>query len=89
MMTPLINSAFPDSPIINVIRNPIDMLSSKKNMLLFHIHGEANPIDYEMNHDAINNVEQISLRRSTGSAASTLLAGDVTVRLVKRMLPIN
>jgi hypothetical protein len=40
-------------------------------------------------HDAINNVEQISLRRSTGSAASTLLAGDVTVRLVKRMLPIN
>ena len=25
MMTPLINSAFPDAPIINVIRNPIDI----------------------------------------------------------------
>jgi len=42
-----------DSKILTNIRSPIDMLSSKKNMLLFHIHGEANPLDYEMNDDAI------------------------------------
>jgi len=39
-------------------------------------------------HHSDTNTEQITLRRVTGSAASTLLAGDVTVRLVKRMLPV-
>lgn len=39
-------------------------------------------------HHADTNTEQITLRRVTGSAASTLLAGDVTVRMVKRMLPV-
>ena len=39
-------------------------------------------------HHSDTNTEQITLRRVTGSAASTLLGGDVTVRMVKRMLPV-
>ena len=46
---------YKDSKILTNIRSPIDMLSSKKNMLLFHIHREANPLDYEMNEYAIKN----------------------------------
>lgn len=44
---------YKNSKIITNIRNPIDMLASKKNMLLFHIHGSANPLDYDMNDKAI------------------------------------
>ena len=39
-------------------------------------------------HHSDTNTEQITLRRVTGSATSTLLTGDVTVRMVKRMLPV-
>lgn len=39
-------------------------------------------------HDTVSGTELISLRRVTGSAASTLLPADCTVRLVKRMLPV-
>jgi hypothetical protein len=38
-------------------------------------------------HHSDTNTEQITLRRDAGNATS-LLAGDVTVRLVKRMLPV-
>jgi len=39
-------------------------------------------------HNTATNTERISVRRATGSAASTLLATDCTVRLVKRQLPV-
>ena len=44
MMTPLINNAFPDSPIINVIRNPIDvaMYESDNYFLRLLIQDRAN-----------------------------------------------
>lgn len=40
-------------------------------------------------HDSTNKTVQIYIRRVTGSAASTLLPADITVRLVKRMFPIS
>jgi len=39
-------------------------------------------------HNTDNDTEQIMIRRSTGTAGSTLLAADCTVRLVKRLLPV-
>jgi len=41
-----------------------------------------------IDHDSGTSTDRITLRRVTGSASSTLLAADCTVRLVKRMLPL-
>ncbi len=38
---------------LTTLRSPFDMLASKKNMLLFHLHGTALPTEHRMNHTAL------------------------------------
>jgi hypothetical protein len=38
---------------LTTLRSPFDMLASKKNMLLFHLHGTASPTEYCMNQVAL------------------------------------
>ena len=39
--------------ILTTIRSPIDMLASKKNMLLFHLHETTNPQEHLMTEEAL------------------------------------
>ena len=41
------------SKILTTIRSPLDMLASKKNMLLFHLYKTADPKDHIMNKEAL------------------------------------
>ena len=56
MMTPLINKAFPESPIINVIRNPIDvaMYESDNYFLRLLIQDRANRQNNENSIDLVD-----------------------------------
>lgn len=58
LMTPLINSAFPESPIINVVRNPIDvaMYESDNYFLRLLMQDRAN---YQNNANSIDLVDAI------------------------------
>tara|TARA_Y100001934_G_C12366815_1_gene783981 strand:- start:295 stop:1401 length:1107 start_codon:yes stop_codon:yes gene_type:complete len=42
-----------DIKYLTTLRSPFDMLASKKNMLLFHLHGTASPTEYCMNQVAL------------------------------------